>query len=106
MLREEHETLSSNKCLRPNNPTLQIYIALVYLLSTLIADEIFNSLYIYIYIYIYIICTKENRLPTDRNFIQTLRVSASAFIRGLTYIYIYITADSTVSAFWASSVQC
>ena len=22
------------------------------------------------------------------------------------YIYIYITADSTVSAFWASSVQC
>ena len=32
-----------------NNPTLQIYIALVYLsLSTLIADGIFNSLYIYI----------------------------------------------------------
>ena len=54
---KEHETLSSNKCLRPNNPTVQIYIALVYLLSTLIADEIFNSLYyyyIYIYIYIYI----------------------------------------------------
>ena len=50
----EHETLSSNKCLRPNNPTLQIYIALVYLLSTLIADEIFNSLY-YIYIYFFYI---------------------------------------------------
>ena len=49
------------------------------------------SAVIYIYIYIYIICTKENRLPTDRNFIQTLRVSASAFIRGLTlYIYIYV----------------
>ena len=30
---------------RPNNSTLQIYIALDYLLSTLIADEIFNSLY-------------------------------------------------------------
>ena len=36
-----------------------LHIALVYLLSTLIADEVFNSLfyyiiYIYIYIYIYI----------------------------------------------------
>ena len=49
----EFHALSSNKCLRPNNPTLQIYIALVYLLSTSIADEIFNSLYYYIYIYIY-----------------------------------------------------
>ena len=43
---------------------------------------------IYIYIYIYITCTEENRLPTNKNFIQTQRVSASAFIRGL-YIYIY-----------------
>ena len=25
LLRKKHETLSSNKCLRPNNPTLQIY---------------------------------------------------------------------------------
>ena len=24
-----HETLSSNKCLRPNNPTLQIYIYII-----------------------------------------------------------------------------
>ena len=36
LLRKEHETLSCNKCLRPNNPTLQIYI------------------YIYIYISLYI----------------------------------------------------
>ena len=28
-------------------------------------------------------CTEENRLPTNKNFIQTQRVSASAFIRGL-----------------------
>ena len=40
------------------------------------------------YLYIYITCTEENRLPTNKNFIQTQRVSASAFIRGL-YIYIY-----------------
>ena len=34
-----------NKCLPPNNPTLQIYFALIYLylLSTLIADEIFDK---------------------------------------------------------------
>ena len=32
---------------------------------------------------VYIICTKENRPPTNKNFIQTQRVSASAFIRGL-----------------------
>ena len=31
-----------------------IALALVYLLSTLIADEIFDSLYYYIYLYIYI----------------------------------------------------
>ena len=37
----------------------------------------------YIYIYIYITCTEENRLPTNKNFIQTQCVSASAFIRGL-----------------------
>ena len=55
-----------------------------------------RMLYIYIYIYIYITCTEENRLPTNKNFIQTQRVSASAFIRGLyigfihIYIYIYI----------------
>ena len=35
-----------------------------------------------IYIYIYITCTEENRLSTNKNFIQTQRVSASAFIRG------------------------
>ena len=35
------------------------------------------------YIYIYTTCTEENRLPTNKNFIQTQRVSASAFIRGL-----------------------
>ena len=33
--------------------------------------------------YIYIICTKENRLPTNKNVTQTERVSASTFIRGL-----------------------
>ena len=48
---------------------------------------IYICIYIYMYIYIYIICTKENHLPTDRNFIQTLHVLASAFIRGHTYIY-------------------
>ena len=30
---------------------------------------------LYIYIYIYITCTEENRLPTNKNFIQTQRVS-------------------------------
>ena len=35
------------------NALFNLHIALVYLLSTLIADEIFNSLYYYIYIYIY-----------------------------------------------------
>ena len=50
--------LPSSFCLRPNNPTLQIYIALVYLLSTLIANEIFNSLFYYI-IEIYIIEIQE-----------------------------------------------
>ena len=39
--------------------------------------------YIEIKMYVYIICTKENRLPTNKNFIQTQRHSASAFIRGL-----------------------
>ena len=33
LLRKEHETLSSNKCLRPNNPTLQIYIYIYIYLS-------------------------------------------------------------------------
>ena len=41
-----------------------------------------TGVYIYIYIYIYITCTEENRLSTNKNFIQTQRVSASAFIRG------------------------
>ena len=46
-----------------------LHIALVYLLSTLIADEIFNSLYyyiIYIYIYIYIYINNQNNNGTDR----------------------------------------
>ena len=41
----------------------------------------------YIYIYIYITCTEENRLPTNKNFIQTQRVSASAFYIIPSYIY-------------------
>ena len=42
LLSKEHETMSSNKCLRPNNPTLQIYIYLYLCLGL--------CLYLYLYI--------------------------------------------------------
>ena len=48
---------------------------------TLNAPRMSHQRYIQINIYVYIICTKENRLPTNKNFIQTHRLSASAFTR-------------------------
>ena len=38
-----------------------------------------TAVFYFLYIYIYIICTKENRLPTDKNFIQTLYIFAQYF---------------------------
>ena len=57
-----------------------------------------------------------NKVLSDERLGTKLRVTENRCVlsNSLTYVYIYIyiyiyiklTADSTVSAFWASSVQC